>query len=97
MENLNPSKDTLANGDETHNAVMCEFTSSQSCARSSFFSVFYGRDSIAEVKDNNPDDNLACDDDKYGEVKYEKNQYILTHAINVLVRNVTLKQKPKVN
>ena len=68
---------------------------SQSCDRSSFFSVFYGRAALAE-KDNNPNDNLACDD-KYGEVKYEKNSYILTRVMQVPVRNMTLRQKPKVN
>ena len=51
MENLIPSKDTLANDDDAHNAVMC--------ARSSQSSVYYERDALAEVKDNNPDDTLA--------------------------------------
>ena len=70
-KNLLPSKDILANDYDTLDVVCAR--SSQSCEGSSFFSVFYGRDALAEVKDNNPDDNLACDDDKYGEVKYEKN------------------------
>ena len=43
--------------------------SSQSCARSSFFSVFYVIDALAEVKDNNPDDTLECDDGEYWEEK----------------------------
>ena len=51
MENLIPSKDTLANDDDTHNAVMC--------ARRSFFCVLYERNALAEVKDNNPDATLA--------------------------------------
>ena len=94
--NFIPSKDTIANDDDAHNAVMCA-RSSQSCDQSTFFSVFYGRDTLTDVKDNNPDDNLTCDDGKYGELKYEKNYYILTHAIQVLVRNVALKQKAKIN
>ena len=58
MENLIPSKDTLANDGDAHNAVMCAW-SSQSCARRSFFRVFYERNALAEVKDNNPDATLA--------------------------------------
>ena len=44
MEDLIPPHDTLANDDGAQKSVMC--------ARSSFFSVFYGRDPVAEVKDN---------------------------------------------
>ena len=55
MENLSPSNDTLANGDDAHKGVMC--------TRSTFF---------------------------------KKELVYLTHAMQVLVRNVTLKQKPKV-
>ena len=40
---------------------------------------------------------ILHDDGKYGEVKYEKNQYILTRVMQVPVRNMTLRQKPKVN
>ena len=58
MENLIPSKDTLVNDGDAHNAVMCAW-SSQSCARRSFFRVFYERNALAEVKDNNPDATLA--------------------------------------
>ena len=36
MENLIPSKDTLANDGDAHNAVMCAW-SSQSCVWRSFF------------------------------------------------------------
>ena len=66
MEDLIPPNNTLANDDGAHKA----FT----CSRSSFFSVFYGRDPVAEVKDNNLDVTLACDDGEYGEVKCEKKE-----------------------
>ena len=58
MENLIPSKDTLVNDGDAHNAVMCAW-SSQSCAWRSLCRSFYERNALAEVKDNNPDDTLA--------------------------------------
>ena len=42
---------TLANEDGAHKAVMCD--------QSFFFSVFYGRDALAEVEDNKPD-AISC-------------------------------------
>ena len=71
MENFIPSKDTLANDNNAHNAVMCAW-SSQSCAWRSFFRVFYERNALAEVKDNNPDATLA-----------NMGRCILTHAMQV--------------
>ena len=51
MEDHIPPNNTLANDDGAHKA----FT----CSRSSFFSVFYGRDALAEVEDNKPD-AISC-------------------------------------